>query len=58
MKNEALTKAALVGMTAGLLYLGYYLGDKAAEPTRQIMAALQTRQANGALVIDHCNQNK
>lgn len=56
--KELPTKAALVLMTAGLVYIAIYAGSRAAEPTRQIMASLRTQAANGSLVIDHCNQNK
>ena len=51
-------KAAVVLLSMGLMYVGYYLGDRAAEPTRQIMASLRVKAANGQMVIDHCAQGK
>lgn len=51
-------KAAIAALAAGLIYVGFYLGDRSAEPTRQIMASLSTKAANGQVVIDHCADSK
>jgi len=58
MKQDTYAKIGIAIFTVGLIYIGYCLGDMAAEPTRAIMASLRTKQANGTLVIDHCAQHK
>lgn len=53
MSNTA-AKATSALMVSCLIYLAFYFGNRAAEPTRKIMDNLRTQSANGELVIDHC----